>query len=659
VTRGAKSEPTGGSLPSGTLTFLFSDIVGSARRWEGSLEAMGHAIERHEALMRSAIERHRGYVFKTVGDAFCCAFASASDALHAALDAQLAHNSEDFSAVDGLNVRIGLHTGYAQERDGDYFGPAVNRVARLMSIGHGGQVLVSNATHELVMDNVPREVSFTDLGSHLLKDLAQPERVWQANSAGIAGDFPPLRSVAAFPNNLPLQVTSFHGREDDIREIKGLVPDCPLVTILGAGGVGKTRLAIQSGAELLDQFDDGVWIADLAPINAQQSVVKVVAQALGVNQSEGLLDDDSTARWLKRKRLLLILDNCEHLLDPVARLVDAIDRQCSQVRIIVTSRQALGVSGERVFRLPSLAVPEPPRDRIPDAAILFGAVALFVDRACLADRAFRLHQENTPVVAAICRRLDGIPLAIELAAARLRMMSVSSLARHLGERFKILTGGSRTALPRQQTLRALIDWSYDLLQNEERTLFERLAVFVGTFTPDAVARVCTGDGIEAADIWNLLCSLADKSLVVIETQSDEERYYLLETTRDYACEKLTTIGSSEDYKRRYAEYYLHMANDFERRSATMELGTWLTQVARELQHFRAVLEWSVIERNDIVLGASLASALETFWWHGGVEAEGRYWIDTAFAGLDATAYPEVSARLAQAHARLTSRVLFS
>ena len=481
-----------------------------------------------------------------------------------------------------------------------------------------------------------------------LNDPAPPERISQAKS-----------SIATFPNNLPLQVTSFHGREDDIREIKSLLPDHRLVTILGAGGVGKTRLAIQSGAELLDQFDDGVWFVDLAPIADPELVSSVTAQTLGMSQQQGRRVDESIPPWLKHKRLLLILDNCEHLLDPVARLVDAIDRQCSNVRIIVTSRQALDVSGEKVFRLSSLAVPEPPRDRAPDTAIQFSAVALFVDRACLADRAFRLHHENTPVVVAICRRLDGIPLAIELAAARLRMMSVPGLAHRLDERFKILTGGSRTALPRQQTLKALIDWSYDLLQSEERALLERLAVFAGTFTLDAVASVCSGNGIEAEDTLNLLCSLADKSLVVIETHNDEEGYHLLETTRDYACEKLTATGSSEEYKHRYAVYYLQVAEEFNRCSATMDLGAWLTRVTRELRHFRAALEWSLSGRNDIVLGASLAAALETFWWHGGVEAEGRYWIDTAFTGLDTSAYPEVTARLAEAQARLASRILFS
>lgn len=480
----------------------------------------------------------------------------------------------------------------------------------------------------------------------------------QEPQCGTAADVASRRPVAA-PNNLPLQVTSFRGREDDIREIKTILLDHHLVTILGAGGVGKTRLAIQSGAELLERFDDGVWIADLAPINEQQLVANVVAQALGVNQSDGSLDDDSIARWLKQKRLLLILDNCEHLLDAAARLVDAIDRQCAHVRIIVTSRQALDVSGEKVFRLPSLAVPDAPKARIPEAAILFSAVALFVDRACLADRAFRLNQDNTTVVVEICRRLDGIPFAIELAAARLRMMSVSGLAQRLGERFKVLTGGSRAALPRQQTLKALIDWSYDLLQNEERALFERLAVFAGTFTLNAAACVCGGDGIEAADTLNLLCSLADKSLLVIETQGDEERYGLLETTRDYVCERLTAIGSFEDYKRRYADYYLQVAEDFARCSATMELGAWLARVTNESQHLRAVLEWSLSERKDIVLGASIAASLDTFWRHGGVEAEGRYWIDAAVAELDTTAYPEVAGRLEEARSRLASRILFS
>lgn len=619
---------------------------------------MGHALERHESLMREAIGRHGGYVFKTVGDEFCCAFANAADAVDAALEAQLSHLNEDFSAVDKLEVRIGLHTGCAQERDGDYFGPAVNRAARLMSIGHGGQILLSNATHELVTDNTPPNAIFTDLGSHQLRDLTQPERVWQATDARLARDFPPLRSLAAFPNNLPLQVTSFYGRDDDIGEIKDQVSHHGLVTISGAGGVGKTRLAIQCAAELVDQFDDGVWVADLAPVNEQQSMLSVVAQALGTNQAARLLDNDAVVSWLKHKRLLLILDNCEHLLDPVARLVDAIDRHCSGVHVLATSRQALAITGEKVFRLPSLAVPETPANYNPDTAIFFSAVALFVDRASLADRTFQLHRQNVEAVVSICRRLDGIPLALELAAARLRTMSVSSLAHRLDACFKILTAGSRTALPRQQTLRALIDWSYNLLDPQERMLFSRLAVFAGPFTLDNVESICSGEGIDTEAILDLLSSLTDKSLVLVATASNEERYYLLETTRDYACEKLNESGLRDRLKRSYADYYLAVAKDFERCCDTMELSAWLSRVMSESRHFRAVLEWSIAEDHDPLLGASLAAALETYWWHV-LEAEGRYWIETAFPRIDAAAHPEIAARLTESRERLMSRLLFS
>ncbi|MBV8670467.1 MAG: adenylate/guanylate cyclase domain-containing protein, partial [Candidatus Eremiobacteraeota bacterium] len=302
-------------LPSGTVAFLFSDIEGSTQRWETAREAMQRAVERHETLIRAAVERYNGCVFKTVGDAFCCSFRSTREALGAALSIQGALGAENFDAVGGLAVRIGVHAGVAQERDGDYFGPALNRVARLMSIGHGGQILLSNAAYELVKDDPPPETTFNDLGSHQLKDLHKPERVWQAAAGGTAQAHPPLRSVASFPNNLPLQVTTFHGREDDIQEVKRHLQEHRLLTIFGAGGVGKTRLAIQAGAELLERFSDGVWVADLSPINEEHSVVSVVAQALSVDQSQGSLNDEAIVTWLRHKQLLLILDNCEHMLD--------------------------------------------------------------------------------------------------------------------------------------------------------------------------------------------------------------------------------------------------------------------------------------------------------------------------------------------------------
>jgi len=646
-------------LPSGTVAFLFSDIEGSTQRWETAREAMQRAVERHETLIRAAVERYNGCVFKTVGDAFCCSFRSTREALGAALSIQGALGAENFDAVGGLAVRIGVHAGVAQERDGDYFGPALNRVARLMSIGHGGQILLSNAAYELVKDDPPAETTFNDLGSHQLKDLHKPERVWQAAAGGTAQAHPPLRSVASFPNNLPLQVTTFHGREDDIQEVKRHLQEHRLLTIFGAGGVGKTRLAIQAGAELLERFSDGVWVADLSPINEEHSVVSVVAQALSVDQSQGSLNDEAIVTWLRHKQLLLILDNCEHMLDPVARLADAINHRCEGVRVLVTSRQALGLIGELVFRLPSLAVPAPPEDRDPDAALKFGAVALFVDRAAMSDRKFRLGADNADVVAAICRRLDGIPLALELAAARLRSMSVHGLAEHLDERFRVLTGGNRSALPRQQTLAALIDWSYDLLHEPERQVFDRLAVFAGAFALAAARDVCADEVIAQHDITDLICSLAEKSLVVVEPEQDEQRYSLLESTREYARRKLQASGVEELYKGRYASHYAAFAAALERRSATMSIGEWLLRITRELQHFRAVLEWSLGESKDMILGATLAADLETLWWHGGVEAEGRKWIEAALAQLDKAAHPDLAARLSQVQDRLTSRILFS
>jgi predicted ATPase len=645
------------SVPSGTLAFLFTDIEGSTQRWETARDAMQRAVERHEALIRGAVGRHNGYIFKTVGDAFCCSFRSTRDALGAALAIQAALGSEDFSAIGGLAVRIGVHAGMAQERDGDYFGPALNRVARLMSIGHGGQILLSNAAYELVKEDAPEQTAFTDLGSHQLKDLSQPERVWQATVARGALEFPPLRSVASYANNLPLQVTTFFGRDNDMQEVKRRLEDHRLMTIFGAGGVGKTRLAVQAGAELLERFSDGVWLVDLSPINDQQSVVSVLAQALRVDQSQGL-DDKSIVAWLRHKHLLLILDNCEHVLDPVTRLANAILHRCADVRVLVTSRQALGLNGELVFRLPSLGVPAPPADQDPETAMHFGAIALFVDRASMAVRNFQLSKSNAPIIAAICRRLDGIPLALELAAARLRAMSVSGLAERLDERFKVLTAGNRSALPRQQTLAALIDWSYDLLEDRERLLFDRLAVFASDFTLAAAKAVCSGDGIDADDVADLTCSLVDKSLVVVEPEGDE-RYSLLESTREYARGKLKEKSSDELYNRRYATYYTAYAVDLQSREQTLSIGECLARLAREFQHFRAVLEWALSDGNDIVVGATLALALEALWWHGGVEAEGRRWIESALAQVDAQTHTALVARLAEAQARLTSRILFS
>jgi len=645
-------------LPSGTVTFLFTDVEGSSQRWEAHREEMKRAVARHDALMRATIEKHRGYVFKTVGDAFCAAFDAPLDAVGAAIDAQHALANEDFSTVDGLRARIGLHTGHADERDGDYFGPAVNRVARLMSIGHGGQVLLSAAARELVHGDLPPGASLMDLGPHRLKDLAHVEHVWQLTLADLPREFAPLKSLDMLPNNLPIQPTSFRGRELDLEKVKSLLAKHALVTLFGAGGVGKTRLAVQAGAELLDRYSDGVWLVELAPITDPGLVSSVVAKALGMSQ-EGQHADDPIPQWLKRKQLLIIVDNCEHVLGAVAALADAICHSCGDVRVLATSRQPLGIDGEAVFRLPSLAVPEPIGRLAAEDVAQYGAIALFVDRASVADLRFALTDDNAPIVAEICRRLDGIPLAIELAAARVKVLSISNLAQRLNERFRILTSGSRTALPRQKTLAALIDWSYDLLSAQEQTLFSRASVFAGTFTLDSAASICARDGIEAVDVLDLTASLVDKSLVVADTGGDQERYRLLESTREYALAKLVASGESERFARRYAEFFRGAAQEADTQLDAIPLGEWLARLEPEVENFRAVLEWALDKARDAPLGGAIAGALEMFWWHGGLEAEGRRWIEAALRQIDEGAQPQVAARLRRAKALLTSRLLYS
>jgi predicted ATPase len=528
-----------------------------------------------------------------------------------------------------------------------------------MSIGHGGQVLLSATTHELVQDEAPHETTFTDLGLHRLRDLAQPEHVWQVSAKGLPTDFPPLKSLDTLPNNLPIQVTSFRGREQDLEDLKAHLAEHRLVTLLGAGGVGKTRLAAQLGGELLERFPDGVWIADLAPITDSELVSSVVAKVVGVSQAQGRLVDESMTQSLKGKQLLLVLDSCEHVLEAAAAVADAIHRHCPNVRILATSREALGVGGEKVLRLASLAVPNKTLNLDAASAIKFGAVALFADRALLVDQSFRLGDDNAPLVSDICRRLDGIPLAIELAAARVKVLSIPNLAQRLNERFKILTGGSRTALPRQKTLRALFDWSYDLLSPEERALFNRVAIFAGSFTLDAAGSVCADHGIDQNDVLDLVASLSDKSLVVADTTGDQERYRVLESTRQYALGKLEASGVAARPPRRHADYFLDAARKADASFGAVPLSEWLARLEPEVENFRATMDWALGRGQQVALGGSVASALVMFWWHGGAEAEGLRWINAALDKIDEREQADVAAHLRQALARLMSRVLYS
>ena len=496
----------------------------------------------------------------------------------------------------------------------------------------------------------PNRDTLAQLADGLALSAADRERL---EAAAARPQQPRRRKAAAtVRHNLPTEPTSFIGREEEIREIAELIGSRRLVTLVGPGGVGKTRLASRVGADLLDGYPDGVWFVDLAPIDNPELVASVVAQAIGMTQQREQRVDESIPRWLKRKKLLLILDNCEHVLEPIAALAATILATAQDVRIVATSRQALNIGGEAVHSLPPLAVPAETAGLKLNEALRYEAVALFVDRARAADTRFTLTDDNAPIVADICRRLDGIPLAIELAAARVKILSIPNLAQRLRERFKILTGGSRTALPRQKTLGALIDWSYNLLTPQEQLLFSRVGIFAGGFGLDAATALCgdlchpePGRRIDEIDTLNLLASLSDKSLVVADTAGEHERFHMLESTRAYALEKLTATGARERLARRHAEYFCDRAQEADNRAGIGSTAAWLASVERELDNYRAVLEWALKDGRDPALGGAVAGALSGLWRNGGLAVEGRYWIGLAQASLDESMHPQVAARL--------------
>jgi predicted ATPase/class 3 adenylate cyclase len=621
-----KGKPLVLARPTGTVTFLFSDIEGSTARWERDREAMEPALARHDALMRAALEARGAYVFKTVGDAFCAAFATARDAISAALGAQRALAAEEFAAVEGLRVRMALHAGSVAERDGDYFGPTVNRVARLLAIGYGGQVLVSSACAELLRGDVPPQCSLRDLGAHRLKDLLQPERVYQLVAPDLPEAFPELRSLDFRPNKLPAQLTSFVGREEEVAEVTAFVQRHRLVTLTGAGGVGKTRLSLQVAANLLDAFRDGVWFVELAPLTNGEYLPTTVAQALALTLSSEGDQLENLVRALKEKQTLLVFDNCEHLVEPAARVLAAILRGSPEVKVLASSRQAVGIDGEAIYLMPPLAI---------DAA-----VALFVERARSVDSHFSLNDEDGPVVADICRRLDGIPLAIELAAARVRILRPQQLWGRLDERFRLLTGGNRDVLPRHQTLRALIDWSHDLLDDRERVLFRRLGVFVNGFTLEgAVAVGSPSDpersrGIDDFEVFDVLASLVDKSLVLAEPHGDAVRYRLLESTRAYASEKLDAANERDLMTTRRLRYLReHFEELRQRAEGTAQPGESNSALQADLEEVRAALDAAA--RSDVRGGAALLADIGAAWLPLGLEAEGAARLNAYLAQLHA------------------------
>ena len=626
------------SPPTGTVTFLFTDIEGSTTLAERFRVEMPALLTRHHAILRQAIASHSGYIFQIVGDAFHAAFYTVGDALNAALDAQRALLHEPWTPAP-IKVRMGINTGAAQagataDRDADYTGYlTLTRVERVMSLANGGQILLSNASAELLRSELPDGVTLRDLREHHLKGLLNPEHIWQVDAPDLPHEFPPLESLNAIPNNLPQPLTSFVGRERELAEIKQLLLTTHLLTLTGPGGTGKTRLSLQTAADVLETFPDGAWFVELAPIADPVLVPQTVATALGIRELPGHSIEDVLLDYLRARHLLLILDNCEHLIETCAHLANQLLRACPNLNMLASSREALGIAGEHAYRVPSLSIAE--LRHAPALAVIRhnDCVQLFVERALAAQSNFRLTDKNASAIAQICMRLDGIPLAVELAAARAKVFTPEQIAARLDDRFRLLTGGSRTALPRQQTLRALIDWSYDLLPEAERMLLRRLSVFVDGWTYEAAEAVCAGDGIETFDVLDLLTRLVDKSLVVVD-ESDEAnaRYRLLETIRQYARDKLLDSGDISAMRDRHLDYFLQFADEAYAQFLSARDVEWRRRVKADEDNVRAAMEWGLDHQPEAAL--RLSGELSVYWGRLGYASEGCRWLE---AGLERVA----------------------
>jgi predicted ATPase/class 3 adenylate cyclase len=607
-----------GELPFGTVTFLFTDMEGSTRLWEENEALMRKALARHDELLGETIADHGGAVFSTMGDGLAAAFQSASAAVICAVDAQSLLGRQSWGTRRPLRVRMGLHTGEAELRGGDYFGTVVNRAARLVSVGHGGQIICSSVTAELVRS----DIGLLDLGEHRLRDLDRPMHVFQIGE----DSYPPLRSLGAFPGNLPLQLTSFVGRHEELALVAKGFGVSRLVTLTGTGGVGKTRLAVQAAANLVTNFPDGVWLCELAGAVDTESMFQVVAAALEFLPRPGTELQVGIAGFLGSRRMLILFDNCEHLLDPIAALTETILARCVNLVVLATSREALGVDGERVIRVRSLPVPQAGASLNDLSGI--DSAQLFLDRAEASGAELTLGPENGRAIAEICRRLDGIPLAIELAAARVLALAPAEIAAHLDERFRLLTSGRRASGQRHQTLRATIDWSYDSLSQRDKTVFNRLGIFPAGFDAPAAQAVAAAHEVEPWDVLDALTSLVGKSMLNADHSTPgPTRYQMLESLRDYARERLDTGGDSDETRRCHARHYASAVAEMNSGMRGPDEILWRRRVDAELENFRSAVTWALDSASEddgelalVILGESLA----------GLIGEGAH---TVFAGV--------------------------
>ena len=635
------------SLPTGTVSFLFTDIQGSTELLHKlGDQPYGEVLLEHQRLLRHAFAEHEGAEVDTQGDAFFVAFPRSWNAVAAAAAAQQALTSHPWPEGVQVRVRMGIHTGEPTLAGDHYVGLDVHRAARIAATGYGQQVLLSERAYAMAREKFPPAVEVRDLGEHRLKDIHRPEHIFQLIIPGVPADFPPLKSLEILITNVPaLQLTSFVGREREMAEIKARLAASRLVTLLGPGGTGKTRLALQVGGDLLEHFPKGVWLVELASLADPGLVIQTVATVFNVREAPGRPLLDSLNDYLKPRELLLILDNCEHLIEASAHLAHALLRACPQLRILATSREPLGGTGEAIYRVPPLSRPDPARRISAEQLAEFEAARLFVERATLSNPRFSVTDTNAPVVARLVSRLDGIPLAIELAAARTKVLPVEQIAQRLDDRFRLLSGGVRTDLPHHQTLRAAIDWSHDLLSEPERTLFRRLSVFAGGFSLEAAEWICPGGEITDLDVLDLLARLVDKSLVITEELEGDVRYRMLETIRHYSREKLAASGEEAGVRGRHLQWHLTLAEQAEPPLRGPDQVVWLDRLELDHDDLRAALEWAASPKVEAEVALRLGGALHRFWLMRGFLSEGRAWLEEVLKKADVGHPATVQARL--------------
>ncbi|MEP6754284.1 MAG: tetratricopeptide repeat protein [Chthonomonadales bacterium] len=616
--------------PTGAVAFLFSDIAGSTRAFEHDHDAMLRSLEVHDRLMAQVMSANDGFVFKTMGDAFLVAFPDVDRALNAAISAQLALSEFNWAGAGGhaVQVRMAIHFGDSQLRNNDYFGVALARTDRILKIAHGGQILLSESFHSQLAGKLPENVALVDMKYHRLRDLNRPEHIYQATHANLPDEFPPLHSLDVIPNNLPEQLTSFVGRKGQIAEVAELVKTHRLTTLMGSGGCGKTRLALQVAADLMDDFQDGVWFVEMAPLTEEAPVIQAIARVFGVSELAGKDYLDTIMDQIKGKKCLLILDNCEHILEVAQRATDRLLRACPDLKILATSREPLSIGGEQQWRIPSLTFPNIDQTSCTvldlDWAMNFEAVRLFIERAQLINPKVELGLEDLKAIAGICDKLDGIPLALELAAATVDYLAPTQILVRLQDFFKLLNRGSRTAMERHQTLLGAILWSYNLLDSAEQILLRRVSVFQNGWSLEAVEQVCVDDNLQEFDALPALGMLVKKSLVIRETgTSGQARYRLLESVRQFGRGKLREENELTDFLDRHRDFIVALVSEVEPHLRTVDQKKYLDLLEEEHDNIRAALAHSTIVEER----AQIAANVFLLWMNRGYLSEGRKWFE--------------------------------